>query len=72
MKVVYKVRRGDKLCHETEEYPTLEAATRGIQDRIADPFGPAVAGIVEISDRKGRLYDVEWACLVMPRMAQAA
>lgn len=69
IKVTYAVKRGTKVCRETEEYPNIESTTRGIQDRISDPFSPKVEDVVEVTDRKGRTYDIEWSCMLMPRAA---
>lgn len=69
MKVVYRVRRGDKIVRETEQYKDLDEAARGIQERVTDPFSPQIDTIVEVSDRKGRLFDVEWAPVLVPKAA---
>ena len=69
MRVIFGVKRGNKLHKETEEYKDLESATRGIQDRISDPFSPEVENVLEIKDSQGRAYSLEWSCLLMPKAA---
>lgn len=74
MRVVYRVKRGNKYLRETVRYADLEAANRGILERVRDPFSPEVVGIIEIRDEHGRQYHLEWSAIMIPTtaIAQAA
>ena len=74
MFVKYQVRRGGRLHLETEEYANLEAALRGIENRITDPFSPKVVEVLSIRDRQGCPYELEWSAILVPKrvVTQAA